>query len=132
MTRVKGYELAKKASLKSEGSPYKLGAVAIYNNKVLAYGWNSSKTSSLQARYNSHRGFDGYYFKSTVHAEMMVVSKIRYLDINFKDVRIFIWRGKDTPSMSKPCAACEKALRDLGIKRVFYTGNDSYIEECYT
>ena len=131
MTRVKGYELARKASLNSEGSPYKLGAVAIYNNKVLAYGWNSSKTSSLQARYNCIRGFDGYTFKSTVHAEMMVVSKIRYLDIDFKDVRIFIWRGKDQPSMSKPCAACEKALRDLGIRKVFYTGNNSYIEECY-
>lgn len=131
MTKRKGYELARKASLNSDSAPHKLGAVAIYNNKVLAYGWNSKKTSSLQAKYNCERGFDGYAYPSSIHAEMMVISKIRYLDIDFKDVKLFIWRGKHNPRLSKPCAACEKALRDLGVKHIFYTGDDSYIEEHY-
>lgn len=132
MTRAKGFELAHKASLNSDAEPHKLGAVAIYNNKILALGWNSnSKTSSLQARYNCLRGFDGYSFKSSIHAEMMVISKIRYLDINFKDVRLFIWRGKEAPKLARPCQACEKAIRDLGIRRVFYTGDNSYIEETF-
>lgn len=131
MTKTKGYELARHASLKSDFRRCHTGSVAIYNNKVLAFGWNSNKLSSMQARYNSSRGFDGYDFPSSVHAEMMVINKIKYLDIDFSQVRLFVWRGKETPMLSKPCAACEKAIRDLGIRRVFYTGNNSYIEEIY-
>ena len=131
MTKERGFSLARKASLNSDAMPHKLGAVAIYNNHVLAVGWNSEKTSSLQARYNCERGFDGYAFKSSIHAEMMVISKIRYLDIDFKNVKLFIWRGKHEPRLAKPCAACEKALRDLGIRHVFYTGHNSYVEETY-
>ena len=131
MTKKKGYELARQASLQSDYHKCHTGAVAIYNNKVLAVGWNSTKLSSLQAKYNRARGFDGYTFTSSVHAEMMVVNKIRYLDIDFSQVRVFVWRGVHEPQISKPCAACEKALRDLGIRRVFYTGNNSYIEEYY-
>jgi deoxycytidylate deaminase len=132
MTRSKGYELAKAASLKSDFGRCQTGAVAIYGNKILAVGWNSNKTSSLQAKYNSRtRGFDGYNYKSSVHAEMMVVNKIKFLDIDFSQVRIFVWRGKSIPMISKPCGACERALKDLGIRKVFYTGNDSYIEEVY-
>jgi deoxycytidylate deaminase len=131
MTKTRGYELAKQASSKSDFDKCHTGAVAIYNNKVLAFGWNSNKTSSLQARYNKERGFDGYSFRSSIHAEMMVVNKIKYLDIDFSQIRVFVWRGQEKPMLSKPCAACEKAIRDLGIRRVFYTGNNSYIEEIY-
>lgn len=131
MTKTKGYELAKQASLKSDFSRCATGAVAIYCNKVLALGWNSEKTSSLQARYNKARGFDGYAFKSSIHAEMMVINKIKYLDIDFSQIRLFVWRGREVPMISKPCAACEKAIRDLGIRKVFYTGNNSYITEVY-
>lgn len=131
MTKIKGYGLAKQASLKSDFGKCQTGAVAIYHNKVLAIGWNTDKTSSLQARYNKERGFDGYAFRSSIHAEMMVVNKIRHLDVDFSHVRIFVWRGGHCPMLSRPCAACEKAIRDLGIKKVFYTGNNSYIAEVY-
>ena len=131
MTKTKGYTLAQQAALKSDFGKHHTGAVAIYNNKVLAQGWNSTKTSSLQARYNKERGFDGYTYKSSIHAEMMVINKIRYLDIDFSQVRLYVWRGKHGPQISKPCAACEKAIRDLGIRKVFYTGNNSFVEETY-
>ena len=132
MTKSKGYELAKSASLNSDFYKCHTGAVAIYGNKVLAYGWNSNKSSLMQARYNSRtRGFDGHKFNSAIHAEMMVVNKIKYLDVDFSQVRIFVWRGQNEPMISKPCKACEQALRDLGIRKVFYTGNNSYVSEIY-
>lgn len=132
MTKTKGYELAKAASLNSDFYKCHTGAVAVYGNKVIAIGWNSEKLSTMQAKYNTRtRGFDGHKFRSTIHAEMMVVTKIKYLDIDFSQVRIFVWRGQDVPELSKPCKACEQALRDLGIRKVFYTGNNSYISETY-
>lgn len=132
MTKAKAYELAKSASLNSDFYKCHTGAVAIYGNKVLAIGWNSEKLSTMQARYNTRtRGFDGHEYKSSIHAEMMVVNKIKYLDVDFSQVRIFVWRGQKTPMLSKPCKACEKAMRDLGIRKVFYTGANSYISEIY-
>lgn len=131
MTRTRGYDFARHAAANSDFGKFQVGAAAIYHNKLLALGWNSNKTSSLQAKYNKERGFDGYTFSSKIHAEMMVINKIRYLDIDFNKVRIFVWRGNQSPQLSKPCAACEKALRDLGIKKIFYTGNNSYIAETY-
>ena len=103
MTKNKGYELARAASKKSDFHRCHTGAVAIYGNKVLAMGWNSEKLSLLQARYNTiARGFDGHKYKSSIHAEMMVVNKIKYLDVDFSQVRIFVWRGKTAPMLSKP------------------------------
>ena len=132
MTKAKGYELAKAASLNSDFYKCHTGAVAIYGNKVLAIGWNSEKLSTMQAKYNTRtRGFNGHEYKSSIHAEMMVVNKIKYLDVDFSQVRIFVWRGQKTPMLSKPCKACEKAMRDLGIRKVFYTGANSYISEIY-
>jgi deoxycytidylate deaminase len=131
MTKEKGYRIAREASLKSDFPRSHTGAVAIYQGKVLALGWNSCRLSAMQARYNVARGFDGHVNKSSIHAEMMVINKIKYLDIDFSQVRFFIWRGKQEPMIAKPCAACEWALRDLGIKKVFYTGNNSYIKEYY-
>ena len=131
MTKNRGYILAREAAANSDYTRCRVGAIAIYHNKLLAVGWNSHKTSSLQARYNKERGFDGYAANSKIHAEMMVINKIRYLDIDFSQIRLFVWRGDSLPQLSRPCAACEKALRDLGVKRVFYTGNNSYISEIY-
>ena len=34
-------------------------------------------------------------------------------------------------ALSKPCGACSKAIRDLGIREIHYTGNLSYIVERY-
>jgi deoxycytidylate deaminase len=132
MTKERAYQYAKAASLNSDFGCQALGAAAIYGGKLIALGWNSHKTHPAQALYNtSERGFDGYSFKSTIHAEMMVINKIKYLDINFNKVKFFVWRGKDEPRISKPCAACERALRDLGIRHVYYTGNNSYVAETY-
>lgn len=132
MNNERGYYYARMASANSDFTGYSLGAAAFYCGKLLALGWNSCKTHPAQALYNSmERGFDGYSFKSTIHAEMMVINKIKYLDINFSKVKLFVWRGDDLPKISKPCPACKRALRDLGVKRVYYTGNNSYITEVY-
>lgn len=68
-----------------------------------------------------------------MHAEMELISKIRYLDINFSEVEIYVYRETKSGrrAMARPCAACTKALKDLGIKKVFYTTDDGFCEERY-
>lgn len=66
-----------------------------------------------------------------MHAEIELISKIRYLDINFSEVEIYVYREtKDgRKALARPCKACTQALRDLGIKKVCYTTDDGYCEE---
>lgn len=126
------FQEAYKCSVSSDFYKCKTGCVAYYNGVVLARGWNSHKTHPLQNKYNKLRFSDTDKFRCCLHAEMMVVAKIRHLDIDFAKVQIYVWRGeKDRPRLSKPCAACEQALKDLGIKDVYYTGELSFIHEVY-
>lgn len=131
MNMQQAFANAQKASYNSDFYKCHTGCIAVYGGRIIAKGWNGDKTHSLQTEYNKYRDFDETKYPGSIHAEMMVVRKIRNLDIDFSKVKIYIYRGKDMPRLSKPCASCERALKDLGIKKVYYTGNGSYIFEKY-
>lgn len=131
MKKERFYKYAENASTKSNFYKCHTGCVAVYAGHVIAEGSNSNKTHTLQNKYNKYRNFDANKYPSSLHAEMMVINKIKYLNIDFSKVTLFVWRGHNKPRLSKPCASCEKAIKDLGIKKVFYTGNDSFIYEKY-
>ena len=129
------FEEAKKESQLSDYDRIHIGACAVYRDKfIIARAHNTSKTNPTQYFYNRFRA-DG---KSNImltpprsHAETELYRKIRYLDIDFKDVVVYLYRElkNGVRAIAKPCDSCEKLLRDLGVKVVCYTGNDSYIEE---
>lgn len=134
--KIEFFKAAKKCSEQSNyngASNVKIGAVAVFRRAIIAQGYNQNKTHPLQQRYNIYRyNVNGnHYCPSKIHAEMELISKIRYLDINFSEVEIYVYREtKDgRKALAKPCLACTKALKDLGIKKVFYTTNDGYCEE---
>ena len=134
--RVEFFNAAKRCADASdyEGAcRVKIGAVAVFRRTVIARGRNRNKTHPLQQHYNSLRyNTEGnHYYPSKIHAEMELISKIRYLDINFSEVEIYIYREyrDGRKAMARPCAACTAALKDLGIKKVCYTTEDGYCEE---
>lgn len=62
---------------------------------------------------------------------MMCILKIMHLDIDFSKVKLYVYRQdlKGNLAMCRPCCACMKAIKDLGIKNIYYTTNDGYIHE---
>lgn len=130
------FKAAKKCAEQSNykgASSAKIGAVAVFRRTIIAQGHNQDKTHPLQQRYNIYR-YDvngNHYYPSKIHAEMELISKIRYLDINFAEVEIYVYRETKSGrrAMARPCAACTKALKDLGIKKICYTTDDGYCEE---
>lgn len=136
--RTEFFDAAKRCAELSDysgASSAKIGAVAVFRRTIIARGHNQNKTHPLQQRYNVYRyNVNGdHYYPSKMHAEMELISKIRYLDINFSEIEIYVYREtKDgRKAMARPCVACTKALRDLGIKKVCYTTNEGYCEERY-
>lgn len=120
----RNFQKAKAASMLSDFPTYKLGAVMMLGNKVLAVGYNITKTHPIQKRYNIERGYDpDVKNNGQIHAEMMCLINTKYLDVDWSRVSLYIYREhKDhTTAIAKPCPACEKAIRERGIKQVYFT-----------
>ena len=110
-----------------------IGAAAIYKGTLVAIAANTNKTSPLQARYNVYRYKDADT-PCKCHAETALVQKIRWKfgdSINWGKVHIYLYRQYKDGSLapSRPCPSCLAMLKELGVKKIFYTTEDGYAEE---
>jgi len=123
----KSFSKARNACLKSTFKRQHIGAVLVYGGKVIAEGYNTQKTLPLQKLYNRERfQEEDSPNNGTCHAEMMILQKTKYLDIDWSKALLFVYREHKIthqPMLAKPCAACEKALADRGIHKIYYTTN---------
>lgn len=130
------FKAAHEASLKADysgGSKTKLGTVVAYKGSILAKGWNSDKTHTRQAYYNRYRHFhqDKHnYLPSKIHSEIAALNKIKFLDIDFSRIHVYVYReANGKPAMARPCAACMAVIKKMGIKNIHYTTADGYAHE---
>ena len=133
MLRNVDYRYFKKARQIANISDYKkqhVGCVAVYQGQVIGLGCNCNKTHPMQKFYNKYR-MPSDYMLPKLHAEISCINQIKHLDINFSKVKLYIYRiRKDQPfGLSRPCPSCMAAIRDLGIRDVYYTTNDGYVYE---
>ena len=129
------FKAAREISLESDycDGRVKVGCVIVYKGTVLAKACNSDKTHPAQDKYNAYR-FDKrphLYTPSKGHAEVLAVSRIKYLDIDFSKVHVFVYRELKTGELGlcRPCNACLAAIRELGIKHIHYTTYDGFCHE---
>jgi len=85
-------------------------------------GFNSYKTSPLQARFSRKTGNPD---KTCTHSEVAVIAKAvrRGKLTDFKGFKMYIARllANGTPGLARPCESCSLAIKEFGIKEVFYT-----------
>ena len=133
MLRNVDYRYFKKARQIANISDYKkqhVGCVAVYQGQVIGVGCNCNKTHPMQKFYNKYRMPSDYMFPK-LHAEISCINQIKHLDINFSKAKLYIYRiRKDQPfGLARPCPSCMAAIKDLGIRYVYYTTNDGYAYE---
>ena len=127
------YKYFQKAHQIATISDYKkthVGCVAVYQGQVIGLGCNCNKTHPVQKKYNRYRKPSDSMLPK-LHAEISCLNQIKHLDINFSKVKLYIYRiRKDQPfGMARPCQSCMAAIRDLGVRNIFYTTNDGYAHE---
>ena len=107
-----------------------IGCVAVYQGQVIGLGCNTNKTHPVQKFYNRYREPSDTMLPK-LHAEISCINQIKHLNINFSKVKLYIYRiRKDQPyGMARPCPSCMAAIRDLGIRDIYYTTNDGYSYE---
>ena len=136
---LKMFEAAKKEAEKSDFDRFHVGAVITYGHRIIGRGHNSDKTHPLQEHYNTlYRTFNNDssgVIKHSIHAEIKAISSIPFVigkEIDFNKASIYVYRicKKKPYGNSRPCSACMAAIKDLGIRNVYYTSDFglSYLE----
>ena len=126
------HTLAKVAAA-NPGLREKFEAAVVYRNRIVSVGINSMKSHPLQAKYskNEHAIF--------LHAEVAAIKNaLREMDVDdLSKCELYIARvKKEKPftkkfvwGLSKPCAGCERAIAEFGLKRTIYTCDDGDYNE---
>lgn len=127
------YKYFKKTNESAKFSDYyktQVGCVAVYQGQIIGTGCNCNKTHPFQKYYNRYREYSEIMLPK-LHAEIRCINSIRHLNINFSRVKLYIYRiRKDQPfGMSRPCPSCMAAIKDLGIKEIYYTSDTGYVYE---
>lgn len=124
------FEAARSVAQLSDFPRIKIGAVAIYKHRIVSSGFNSIKTDTLQKKYNIYRFTEEA--KHCQHAELACLKPlIGRKDIDFKNVELYVYREYKNGdlAMCRPCPSCLALIRSLGIRYIYYTGDNSYINE---
>ena len=113
----------------SDFAKINIGCVAVYQGTIIGVGFNTNKTHPMQKKYNRYR--NGENFIPKLHAEINCLNSIRYLDINFSKVKLYIYRKRKSANygMCRPCPSCMAAIKDLCIKHVYYTTDEGFVYE---
>lgn len=106
----------------------KMAAAIVYRNRIISIGMNSMKSHPLQAKYakNDH----AIYLHSEIAAIKNALREVEIDDLAKCDIYIARVK-KEKPftkkyvyGLAKPCAGCERAIAEFGLKRVVYTCDD--------
>lgn len=119
--RMKCYlDKAAKEGIKS-CMAHKHGCVIVYDGIVIAKGHNKWRKDSDKENYSVH---------AEVDAIRRAGKKYKYLlpRSDLYVVRVACAEFERCFKYSKPCSTCQKFIRKLGIKRVFYSTNAEF--EC--
>lgn len=125
------FEAAKRAA---EDSTFKVkvGAVAVWKNKVICAAASQEKTEPLQKKYNVFREFatTGRCLPK-VHAEVALIKKLLKMNIPMRDVKVYVYRicKSREHGIARPCNACLVGLRNAGILYCYYTTDYGYAKE---
>lgn len=127
------YRFFRKAKVVSSISDYDkvhIGCVAVYHNRIIGIGCNCNKTHPAQGYYNRYR-FCSYNMLPKLHAEINCINQIRRMNIDFSKVKMYIYRARKDREygLARPCPSCMAAIKDIGIKNIYYTSNDGFVYE---
>ena len=128
-TQMSFFRMAKNASELSDFPRIKIGAIVVNKHRVVSSGCNSfTKRHRLQVKYNRER-FDEPS-DGCVHAEMSaLIPLVNKEDLSRASIYVYRQLKDGSLGMCRPCKACMALIKNLGIRKVYYTTYDGYAEE---
>lgn len=124
------FDTARAVSQLSDFPRVRIGCVAVYRHRIISSGCNTQRTAPIQKKYNQLRFSEET--QHSCHAEIACLkSLIGRKDIDFKDVSLYIYRtlADGSTGMCRPCPSCMALIRELKIRHIYFTTEDSYVYE---
>jgi len=115
--KIKFFEVAKSISKHSDHPHHKLGAVISRGNRVISLGFNKNKTHT-KSNHSWKR----------LHAEISAIIKARQ-DVTSCHIYIYRETKDGQMAMARPCRSCMEAIKEAGIKKIFYSSTNGFLEE---
>lgn len=111
---------AKKEAHKSPFKQHKLGAVIVKHGRILSTGFN-------EMRWNKKLR------KNNIHAEEAAIVKLltekRQHDLVGADIYVTRFTKGGRVGMARPCWNCARLIATCGLRRVYYTTDESSVLE---
>lgn len=131
---IQNFQRARQAALVSDFPHIHIGCIAVYQGHIIGIGCNTNKTHPRQHYYNRYRTpscISKGNFLPKLHAEINCINSISNLDIQFSKVKLYVYRVGSSQSyrLARPCPSCMAAIKDLGVRHIYYTTNDGYVYE---
>lgn len=106
------------------GSTVKIGAVIVQGNFVVSEGRNRKKTHTFQHRSNVGSG----YMAPTPNIHAEIDALMRSGRHNLTGAEVFVYRESVGGELAncRPCLSCMKALKNAGVKHIYYTDETGY------
>ena len=108
----------------------KLGCIVVNKHRIISSGFNSRfKCHKVQALLDKEKF--GCECPGRIHAETAALLPLIKDGVDLSKASIYIYSQHKNGSLAcaKPCARCEKLIRSLGLRRVFYTTEGGFAEE---
>lgn len=124
---LKFFNIAKEVSKLSSITRHSIGAVLVSKNwNILGVGANVKKSHPKQAEFARLVGLEHKIF---LHAELQCLVNAKHR--NLHGSRIFVYREfrDGSLALARPCKICMAALKDVGIRQIYYTTADGYAHE---
>lgn len=104
-----------------------IGSAIVKGNYVISKGKNKTKTHTKQLHNNIKYSFIAP--APRIHAEIDALIASRFNDLS--GCEIFVYRKLSDGSLAncRPCSACMGAMKDAGIKHLYYTTEEGYFYE---
>lgn len=119
MRRCRGNPFVERAvqeALKST-MDQKLGSVVVYGNEIISTGHNK--------HCNSMTNLWSFHAEVSALMQLKKLPKSQLKECEMYVVRIGPPSSKCAVRMSRPCQHCAKFIEGMGIRRVFYTTNET-------
>jgi deoxycytidylate deaminase len=120
------------AQLASESSTYPklhIGAVIVNGRKLVSVRTNMWRTHTKQKKYTPYRYNTAWEADEDVgrcHAEMDAIIKAGRTDLEGASIYVYRQDMNGKLAVCKPCGACMQAIKEAGIKNIYFTSREGY------
>lgn len=112
-------ELAKRAARNSTHHNFRVGAVIVRKNQVLSFGHNKPTQTHPRSRNAWRR----------IHAELDAILGVPLEVLRGADAYIVRITHTGLLAMSRPCIDCVNLLREVGIRKMYYSNEKRVVQE---